>query len=82
MLELRDVSLRVGGDAHLSDISLQLQPGCLNVLLGPTRAGKTSLIRVIAGLESPTSGSLSLNGEDITARPVARRKLSGLDGRR
>jgi glycerol transport system ATP-binding protein len=76
MLELRDVSLRVGGDAHLSDISLQLQPGCLNVLLGPTRAGKTSLIRLIAGLESPTSGGLSLNGEDITARPVARRNVA------
>jgi len=76
MLELRDVSLRVSGVAHLSDISLQLQPGCLNVLLGPTRAGKTSLIRLIAGLEAPTSGSLSLHGEDITARPVSRRNVA------
>jgi glycerol transport system ATP-binding protein len=76
MLELRDVSRRVGGDMHLADISLRLEPGRLNVLLGPTLAGKTSLMRVMAGLDKPTSGGVVFNDKDVTGVPVRKRNVA------
>ncbi len=54
-LELRNVSKVVGRDTHIADVSLTLLPGTLNVLLGPTLSGKTSLMRLMAGLDKPTS---------------------------
>ena len=56
MLELRNVSKTVGGVDHIRDVSLTLQHGSLNVLLGPTLSGKTSLMRLMAGLDAPTVG--------------------------
>lgn len=76
MLELRDVSRRVGGVDHLVDISMQLEPGVINVLLGPARAGKTSLMRVMAGLDRADNGRLLLDGADLTGRPVAKRNVA------
>ena len=76
MLELRGVSRRVGGAAHLSDVSLSFQRGSFNVLLGPTLAGKTSLMRVMAGLDKPNEGSVWFDGKDVTLVPVARRNVA------
>jgi glycerol transport system ATP-binding protein len=76
MLELRDVSRRVGGLAHLSGIALSLQRGNFNVLLGPTLSGKTSLLRVMAGLDKPTTGSVLFDGKDVTGVPVAKRNVA------
>lgn len=76
MLELRDVSRRVSGVDHLAGISLRLERGVLNVLLGPTRAGKTSLIRLMAGLDRPTSGVLLVDGQDVTGKPVSKRNVA------
>ena len=66
MLELRNLSKQVGGETQISDVSLTLQRGTLNVLLGPTLSGKTSLIRLMAGLDKPTSGTVWFDGEDVT----------------
>ena len=76
MLELRDVTRTVGGETHIRDVSLSLQSGTLNVLLGPTLAGKTTLMRLMAGLEAPTSGSVWADGEDVTGRPVRKRSVA------
>jgi glycerol transport system ATP-binding protein len=76
MLELRGVTRRVGGVAHLSEVSLSLARGTLNVLLGPTLSGKTSLMRVMAGLDKPSSGSVWFDGEDVTPWPVAKRNVA------
>jgi glycerol transport system ATP-binding protein len=76
MLELRDVSRRVSGLAHLSSISLKLERGSFNVLLGPTLSGKTSLLRIMAGLDKPTAGSVLFDGKDVTGIPVARRNVA------
>ncbi len=76
MLELRDVSRRVSGVDHLSGISIRLERGALNVLLGPTRAGKTSLIRLMAGLDRPSAGSVLFDGQDVTGRPVSKRNVA------
>jgi glycerol transport system ATP-binding protein len=76
MLELREISRRVGGLWHLSGVSLRLEPGTLNVLLGPTLSGKTSLMRVMAGLDRPTAGAVLFDGKDVTGVPVARRNVA------
>jgi glycerol transport system ATP-binding protein len=75
-LELRNVSKVAGGEAHISDVSLTLEAGSLNVLLGPTLAGKTTLMRLMAGLDKPTSGSVIADGRDVTGMPVQKRNIA------
>ncbi|TPK59581.1 ABC transporter ATP-binding protein [Mesorhizobium sp. B2-4-19] len=76
MLELRNVTKNVGAIEHIRDVSLTLQHGSLNVLLGPTLSGKTSLMRLMAGLDVPTSGSVWFDGQDVTGVPVQKRKIA------
>ena len=76
MLELRNVTKRVAGADHIRDVSLTLQHGSLNVLLGPTLSGKTSLMRLMAGLDAPTSGSVWFDGKDVTGVPVQKRNIA------
>ncbi len=74
-LELQNVSKKVGADDHLYPLELTLTSG-LNVLLGPTLAGKTSLMRLIAGLDKPTTGRVLLNSQDVTGVRVQRRSVA------
>jgi glycerol transport system ATP-binding protein len=74
-LQLVDVSFCVGSATWLYPMSASLQPG-INVLLGATTAGKTTLMRVMAGLERPSSGRLVVAGKDVTGVPVQKRKLA------
>ena len=76
MLELRNVTRQVGAAQHISDVSLTLQRGSLNVLLGPTLSGKTSLMRLMAGLDVPTTGSVWFDGRDVTGMPVQKRNIA------
>ena len=76
MLELRNVTKTVAGADHIRDVSLTLQHGSLNVLLGPTLSGKTSLMRLMAGLDVPTSGSVWFDGVNVTGVPVQKRKIA------
>jgi glycerol transport system ATP-binding protein len=76
MLELKDISLQVGAETHIRNIDLTLEKGSLNVLLGPTLSGKTSLMRLMAGLDKPTSGTLCFNGRDVTGKPVQSRNVA------
>ena len=76
MLELRNVTKVVGVETHLADISLALQPGSLNVLLGPTLSGKTSLMRLMAGLDRPTKGEVWSDGRNVTGVPVRNRDVA------
>ena len=76
MLELRNVSKVVGGVTHIRDVSLTLEHGSLNVLLGPTLSGKTSLMRLMAGLDAPTTGSVWFDGKDVTGKPVQQRSVA------
>ena len=74
-LQLASITKEVQGETHLYAMSLSLEPG-LNVLLGPTTAGKTSLMRLMAGLDRPTSGQVLVDGEDVTARSVKQRDVA------
>lgn len=74
-LELRNISLTQGSEEILYDLSATLTSG-INLLVGPTLAGKTTLMRVIAGLVKPTSGTFSMDGVDLTNVPVQQRSVS------
>jgi glycerol transport system ATP-binding protein len=75
-LSLEQVSRSVGGESWLDDVSLELRPGTLNVLLGPTLAGKTSLMRVMAGLDRPTTGRVLVDGKDVTGVALQKRSVA------
>ena len=75
-IELDSVGRVVGGELHLADIRLSLEPGSFNILLGRTRAGKTSLLRLMAGLDRPTSGAIRFGGVDVTRWDVRRRNVA------
>jgi glycerol transport system ATP-binding protein len=76
MLELKNVSKVVGAAKHIIDVSLSLEHGSLNVLLGPTLSGKTSLMRLMAGLDAPTTGSIWFDGKDVTGIAVQKRAVA------
>ena len=67
------VSKRFGDFVALDDVSLNVRDGSLTALLGPSGGGKSTLLRVIAGLEQPDSGRVLIGGEDATAKPPQRR---------
>jgi glycerol transport system ATP-binding protein len=75
-LELQDVSLLVDEQSYLNDISLRFEAGSFNVLLGRTLSGKTSLLRVLAGLDKPSRGRIVYNEQDVTGVAVQKRGLS------
>jgi sulfate transport system ATP-binding protein len=72
-IEVKNVSKRFGGFEALKDISFSVPAGQLVALLGPSGGGKTTMLRIIAGLESADSGSVLLAGEDATDRTVRQR---------
>lgn len=65
-----------GAEKANDDITMHIPDGQFMVLLGPSGCGKTTLLRQIAGLELPTSGSIAVGGTDVTYMPVHRRNLS------
>lgn len=75
-LELRKVSKVVRGEHHIADVDLTLERGTLNVLLGPTLSGKTTLMRLMAGLDQPSEGRVFWDGTDVTGVPVRRRSVA------
>ncbi len=75
-LSLENVQKTVDGEMHLADIDLTFESGSRNVLLGRTLSGKTSLLRIMAGLDRPTRGRLLLDGQDITGVSVRKRSIA------
>lgn len=77
-LELRGVSKRYGGLQALRDVTLVVEPGSLVALLGPNGAGKTTLFDIVSGLLRPTSGTVRLDGIEVTRLPPHRIAARGL----
>lgn len=75
-LTVEDVGLEVEGQDFLREIRLTLEPGRLHVLLGRTLAGKTSLLRVLAGLVAPTRGRVCVDGVDMAGVPLGKRNIA------
>ena len=78
MLELRNVSFEVDGKKILNNISLTMEENRFTVITGPNGGGKSTLAKLIMGIEKPTEGEILFDGEDITAMSIderAKRKI-------
>lgn len=79
MLELKKVCWNLpSGDSILNNIDLKIPSGKMTVVTGPNGGGKTSLAKIIAGLETPSDGSIFLDGEDITKWDITTRAKGGI----
>ncbi len=75
-VELKNVSKIVDGMTHIHPTSLSLEDQDFNVLLGATLSGKTTLLRLMAGLERPSSGEVWFSGQDVTHVSVQKRNIA------
>jgi glycerol transport system ATP-binding protein len=73
---LEHVTRSIDGVPAIRDVSLTLERGTLSVLLGPTLSGKTSIMRLLAGLDKPTSGRVLVEGKDVTGFDVRKRSVA------
>lgn len=74
-IEISNVNKHFGDFAALTDINLTIPTGQLTALLGPSGGGKSTLLRVIAGLEEADTGTVTIEGNDATALPVQKRNV-------
>jgi glycerol transport system ATP-binding protein len=75
-LTLERITKKVGAQDWLYETSLAPRPGAVTVLLGATQAGKTSLMRIMAGLDKPSTGRVLVDGADVTGMPVRERNVA------
>ena len=75
-LMLERIEQKVGAQVHLYPLDLTLVPRAVTVLLGATQAGKTTLMRVMAGLDVPAKGRVLADGVDVTGKPVRERNVA------
>ena len=82
MLEIRNLSFAVNEDdvkkEIIHDLNLTIEDGKFTVITGPNGSGKSTLARLIMGIEKPISGSILLDGEDITALDITQRARKGI----
>jgi len=74
-IEITNITKRFGDFVALDNVNLEIPDGDLTALLGPSGGGKSTLLRVIAGLETPDDGSVAFSGEDATELPPQRRNV-------
>jgi ABC-type branched-subunit amino acid transport system ATPase component len=77
-LRLHDIVVRFGGIAALGGVSLEVEQGEIVGMIGPNGAGKTTLFDVISGIRAPNSGSVRLDGRDVTGATSTERARRGL----
>jgi glycerol transport system ATP-binding protein len=75
-LTLERIEQKVGASTHLYPLDLTLVPRAVTVLLGATQAGKTTLMRLMAGLDKPSAGIVRADGKDVTGVPVRERNVA------
>ena len=75
-VRLENVSVVSGDDTIIDSVSLELVRGGMNILLGPTLSGKTTLMRLMAGLDKPTGGRVWAAGRDVTGVAVQKRSVA------
>ncbi|WP_317854713.1 ABC transporter ATP-binding protein [Chakrabartyella piscis] len=78
MLELKDICYQVDGKEILKNVNLKIDDNMFVVLTGPNGGGKSTLAKIIAGIETPTSGQIVLDGVDITNWSVTERANGGI----
>ncbi len=75
-LELRNVTKSVAGEPHIHETSLTFEIGGFNILLGATNAGKSTLIKLMSGLEKPTTGEIWVDGQNVTGQSPQKRGIA------
>ena len=70
---VQGISKRFGDAVAIDDVSLEVPSGSLTALLGPSGGGKSTLLRIIAGLDTPDAGTVCIEGEDLTTTPARHR---------
>ncbi|CAN5917757.1 ABC transporter ATP-binding protein [soil metagenome] len=75
-LTLEAIEQKLGAQTYLYPLALTLVPRAVTVLLGATQAGKTTLMRVMAGLDAPSKGRVLADGQDVTGKPVRERNVA------
>jgi glycerol transport system ATP-binding protein len=75
-LTLQGVAKQVGPATHLYQLDFALQPQAVTVLLGATQAGKTTLLRLMAGLDTPSHGRVRVDDRDVTGLSVRKRNVA------
>jgi branched-chain amino acid transport system ATP-binding protein len=78
ILATRNLGLDIGGATIVADVGLEVREGELLAVIGPNGAGKTTLFNLVSGLHRPTSGTVELDGVDVTHQPPYRRARAGL----
>jgi sulfate/thiosulfate transport system ATP-binding protein len=74
-IQVRSLCKKFGSFAALDDVSVDIPGGKLVALLGPSGSGKTTLLRILSGLEQPDSGSLTIDGQDLSAQSARDRNV-------
>ena len=75
MLDVHDITVGFGGPPVLDRVSLHVERGEIVALLGPSGSGKSTLLRVVAGLLEPSTGTVTIDGVDVTHVPTHRRSV-------
>ncbi|TYR34105.1 ABC transporter ATP-binding protein [Mesorhizobium microcysteis] len=78
LIETRALSRHFGGLKAVEAVDFTLQPGEIRAIIGPNGAGKTTFVSLICGRIAPSSGSIALDGNDITRLPAHKRVLAGI----
>ena len=75
-LELKRVEKKIGQDTHIYRTDLTFKKNTINILLGSTLAGKTTLMQIMAGLDKPTNGEIWFDNKNVTGQAVQKRNVS------
>ena len=75
-IQLRGLTKSFGNVLAVNNLNLEIAPGEFFSMLGPSGSGKTTVLRLIAGFEKPTSGSIELFGKDVSASPPFEREVN------
>lgn len=72
-IQLTGLAKQFGSNRVVDDFSLSIPKGAFVSLLGPSGCGKTTVLRMVAGFEAPSSGSISIDGRDVTSLKASQR---------
>jgi len=77
MLKIKNLTKKFSGNTAVKDVSLEIKSGEIYALIGPNGSGKTTIVKIVAGLLQPNSGTVSVDGFSVTKEPIKAKALIG-----